>query len=512
MRKINKITNIALIFMLIWVVACQDLCALRVPINGYKEVERALGQEIAVEKAAEREIAEDKEIGTIEEIETQFRNSVYILKTEFSHRPRTSSGKIHLDIIDLGTNSGRVPYMLKKLLEENGFEIDITGIDETLSRLDSRWTEDLSVKFIQCQTEDTLAKFGENSFDVVVWSGLTGDVTGTDALLFNNGLKKLLREDGLFIFRGWRGEGKVWFMPTIFRIEQIFEWKLQTIPRDLCQLPRDQAANRLRNYEAIMIASPSFVEDHAELFAGLASGQEMKWDPAWGEPTEEGLRIAQQFMQYWDEIKAMAPCLSKMFEQSAAPTAPILTEEGRDTAKFPIESQTTSDVFKAMLKINFDWAAAMLVSGMPDFHHVADRILMKDYDKPYAAKAVDRAIELLESKSPVRCLTKTFNIRYNTAMFINSYLQPSNVGNLEGEFILLNNLKDKSIAFFINYYYSYFRKRVDFPAEYDYRKKAYKDLIDKREKVIPFLTPEARNWLGLSEKKFPERKPSAIDL
>ena len=42
MRNLHKITNIALIFTLIGVFLCQELYALRVPMNGHKKMEKAL--------------------------------------------------------------------------------------------------------------------------------------------------------------------------------------------------------------------------------------------------------------------------------------------------------------------------------------------------------------------------------------------------------------------------------------------------------------------------------------
>lgn len=52
MENIHKITNIALIFTLIGMFLCQDLCALRVPMNGHKKVENFLISEQKAEIAS----------------------------------------------------------------------------------------------------------------------------------------------------------------------------------------------------------------------------------------------------------------------------------------------------------------------------------------------------------------------------------------------------------------------------------------------------------------------------
>lgn len=224
----------------------------------------------------------------------------------------------------------------------------------------------------------------------------------------------------------------------------------------------------------------------------LVSEQGVEWDSAWGEPTEEAMEIAQLYMKHWDaSITSNAISASERFENQIG-------------SSFRVESQTTLDVFKAILKINFDWGVAIIASAMDYKHHTVDWLFTKDYDKPYVAAAVDRAIELIENKSPVRCIKKQFNIDYNVNMLINAYLQ---MNGPEIEAILLNNLKDKSAAFFINNYHSLFRKDRDFPEEYDMQKKFFNDgVIIKKRGVVDFLTPEARDWLGLSEIGLPSNE------
>jgi hydroxymethylpyrimidine pyrophosphatase-like HAD family hydrolase len=194
----------------------------------------------------------------------QAANFIYIIKNEFSQKPRTKDGKIHLDVIDIGTASGRVPVMLKRLLEKNGFEINMTATDS--SSPDERWVGK-GVEFLPYSTESLMEHFGKGKFDLVISSGFARD-SGMADLIFENKLKRFLRSGGMAILRPWAGD-RMTVAPVVVRIEEIYKWQLQTISRDICQFPRNglRGDDRLVWYEDALYIKERFVEsDYMSVF------------------------------------------------------------------------------------------------------------------------------------------------------------------------------------------------------------------------------------------------------
>lgn len=169
----------------------------------------------------------------------QISNFIYMLKNEFSHRPRTESGKITLNIIDLGDHTGRVSSMLKKYLENNDFEIRIFDIDTI---------EDDSQEPDKYTIEDIIRKFGQQYFDIVIWSRNDdgndvnpNDINPLNTLIFKKRMFAVLKDDGLAIMRPRYGQDitqPIKSSPIISRINNN-QWKYKHISNDLCQFPRD---------------------------------------------------------------------------------------------------------------------------------------------------------------------------------------------------------------------------------------------------------------------------------
>jgi len=212
----------------------------------------------------------------------QLMNFITVLKTEFAHRPRTLSGKIHLDMLDIGTSSGRTPFLLIQVLEQNGFEIKFTGIDQC-DKFGAKYRESGHVELIQCKGEDVISKFGSKCFDVAIWGGYEGTFLFEDYVA-DTSLKKILRDDGMAVLCRWAGSSKGggWYEREI---KKSHAWQTQMISRELCGFPTAELSHagsvheKIVAYEDMMLAKEKFSEpNYQKLFQNVA-------DVANAEPT-----------------------------------------------------------------------------------------------------------------------------------------------------------------------------------------------------------------------------------
>lgn len=138
------------------------------------------------------------------------------------------------------------------------------------------------------------------------------------------------------------------------------------------------------------------------------------------------------------------------------------------------------------------------------YHHTVEYIIITDYGKPYIWSLLKRGIELFKSQSKVKFINKTFDIDYDTVAFMHAYLIISDIGK---EKDLLYNLDDESVGFLISNYFLYLEKTGEgFTASRRQgdrllQKDIYTEIIGQRQGIIEFLSPEARNWLGLADIK-----------
>jgi DNA mismatch repair ATPase MutS len=240
-----------------------------------------------------------------------------------------------------------------------------------------------------------------------------------------------------------------------------------------------------------------------------------EWDPAWGEPSEESMRIARNILRNSD---------NKDFFLGFPTTS--FNVELLEVNKIWLETQKAIDVFKAICKINFDWAAAILmqphmsnhISTQPliSNHIFLEYILKVDYDKPYLAAVLTRGLKLSESRSYVGLITKVYKMDFYDEevcyIFCRSYSRSIGYSE-EKERKFLSMLDDESVSFLINSHSRILESRLKIEnvknetARIEELRKEKLGLsialINERPGIKEFLSSLSYKWLGLSEEGLP---------
>jgi guanylate kinase len=194
--------------------------------------------------------------------------------------------------------------------------------------------------------------------------------------------------------------------------------------------------------------------------------------------------IAKEYMEEWDSYENSGVAPGAAFDQTL-------------NLRSSIRERKTLEVFRAIYRLNPDWAACMLMSSGSGKHYSAEYILSNHYNEPYLWDAIKRGVRLLKTNAKVRCVKKTFDIKYSAEMFMHSYAWV--VSKFESGF--LDRLDDESMAFIIDNFYAYLRTR-DADSYRTFSKSSpkrsfYGAVVERRPGIKKFLVAETIDWLVL---------------
>ncbi|MFA5388970.1 MAG: hypothetical protein WC312_04350 [Candidatus Omnitrophota bacterium] len=235
-----------------------------------------------------------------------------------------------------------------------------------------------------------------------------------------------------------------------------------------------------------------------------------------GQAEEETMSIARNILKNGDK-KEFFP---------GFPTTSFNTEL-LEVNKIDPKTQKAIDVFKAICKINFDWAASILMQPhmshymstrpLVSNHSFLEYILKVDYDKSYLAAVLDRGIKLSKSSAYAQLITKAYKLDFYEEQISYLFARSFNRGlgdSAEKKTKLLSMLDNEDIAFLIdNYCYMLecrIREATNLKDEAslveNLRKEKlgfYIGAVADKPGIKKFLSPLSYKWLGLSEEGLP---------
>ncbi|MFH1478736.1 MAG: hypothetical protein ABIG92_03045 [Candidatus Omnitrophota bacterium] len=152
---------------------------------------------------------------------------------------------------------------------------------------------------------------------------------------------------------------------------------------------------------------------------------------------------------------------------------------------------------------NPNLAGAILASlGYSNMTSSFERIIRSDYNEPYLWDVINKAITTMKHpKTKVRCLKNDYLIDVNDRSFIYTYNELSL--NKQNEGTLLKNLLPESTAFIIDNLFSYWASGEGYESDsfIEDKRDLYLDITTETPKIVEFLSPETKEWLGIKNQK-----------